>query len=144
MGHLDLAYDYLAEAALMDLGDLHNNTRNGVHIAALAGGWMALVAGFGGLRARQGTLCFAPRLPDALSRMAFNLFYRGRRLSVSVTPSSATYTLQEGISLELIHCGEAFKLTAAEPVTRPIPPAPVRDRPIQPPGRAPMPRRQHH
>ena len=50
-GHLDLAYDYLGEAALMDLRDLEHNTRDGIHIASLAGTWVALVSGFGGLRA---------------------------------------------------------------------------------------------
>ena len=54
VGHLDLAFDYLGEAALMDLRDLENNTRDGVHIASLAGAWMALVAGFGGLRHEDG------------------------------------------------------------------------------------------
>ena len=53
-GHLDLAYDYLAETALMDLDDLEHNTRDGLHIAALAGSWIALVQGFGGMRYRPG------------------------------------------------------------------------------------------
>ena len=61
-GHLDLAHDYLGEAALMDLRDLEHNTRDGLHIASLAGTWTALVAGLGGLRVRNGRLRFAPRL----------------------------------------------------------------------------------
>src|SRR5262249_53937927 len=44
VGHLDLAYDYFGEAALMDLHDLEHNTRDGVHIASLAGAWLAAVA----------------------------------------------------------------------------------------------------
>ena len=54
VGHLDLAFDYLGEAALMDLRDLEHNTRDGVHIASLAGTWIALVDGFGGLRHANG------------------------------------------------------------------------------------------
>ena len=64
VGHLDLAFDYLGEAALMDLRDLEHNTRDGVHIASLAGTWIALVGGFGGLRTQDGTVSFAPRLPE--------------------------------------------------------------------------------
>ena len=86
VGHLDLAFDYLGEAALMDLRDLEHNTRDGVHIASLAGAWIALVGGFGGLRHRDGTVSFAPRLPQALSRLAFTLLIRGRRLRVEVDP----------------------------------------------------------
>ncbi len=50
VGHLELAYDYFGEAALMDLGDLEHNTRDGLHLASLAGSWIAAVAGFGGMR----------------------------------------------------------------------------------------------
>jgi len=50
VGHLDLGYAYLGEAAPMDLDDLEHNTRDGLHIASLAGSWIALVAGFGGMR----------------------------------------------------------------------------------------------
>ncbi|MDG4765075.1 hypothetical protein O7632_13345 [Solwaraspora sp. WMMD406] len=49
-GHLDLAYDLFAEAALHDLADLGDRTTDGLHLAALAGAWIALVAGFGVLR----------------------------------------------------------------------------------------------
>src|SRR5204862_7449899 len=62
VGQLQLAYDYLGEAALVDLHDLHHNVRDGLHIASLAGAWTALVAGFGGLRLQKGSLWFAPRL----------------------------------------------------------------------------------
>lgn len=142
LGHLDLAYDYLAEAALIDLSDLEHNTRDGVHIAALAGGWTALVAGLGGLRARQGQLSFAPRLPDGLSRLSFNLFYRGRRLNVRAEADTAAYTLHEGDTIDLRHHGDPFTLTADTTVERPIPPPPVLPPPMQPPGRAPT-RRVH-
>ena len=37
VGHLELAYDYFGEAALIDLHDLEQNTRDGLHIASLAG-----------------------------------------------------------------------------------------------------------
>ena len=67
VGHLELAYDYFAEAALMDLHDLEHNTRDGLHIASLAGAWIAAVAGFGGMRDHDGELTFAPRLPPASS-----------------------------------------------------------------------------
>ena len=66
VGQLDLAHDYLAEAALMDLRDVEHNTSDGVHMASLAGAWMALVAGFGGMRAGAGSLAFSPRLPGGM------------------------------------------------------------------------------
>ncbi|MFG2123398.1 glycoside hydrolase family 65 protein [Streptomyces sp. NPDC048710] len=143
-GHLRLAYAYLGEAALMDLDDLEHNTRDGLHIASLAGTWIALVAGFGGLRRYIGEdgkpdlLAFAPRLPEALSRVAFTVLVRGRRLKVDIGPAHARYRLVEGEPLVLLHHGERLTVTADAPVDRPVPSVPVRPEPQQPPGRRPV------
>jgi alpha,alpha-trehalose phosphorylase len=137
VGHLDLALDYLGEAALMDLHDLEHNTRDGVHIAALAGTWVALVSGFGGLRDADGTFSFAPRLPAGLARLAFTLFIRGRRLRVEITHAETRYALADGDPLEILHHGQTVSLSAGKPQARPIPAAPSRTRPSQPPGREP-------
>jgi alpha,alpha-trehalose phosphorylase len=142
VGHVELAYDYFGEAALMDLHDLERNTRDGVHIASLAGAWIAAVAGLGGMRDHGGALSFAPRLPEDLSRLAFRLCYRGRRLTVEVEDDEATYTLVAGEPLEVRHYGDPVRLTRGAPVTRPVPPAPERTRPSQPPGREPRERRR--
>src|SRR5262249_39250207 len=92
-GHLDLAYDYLVEAALLDIEDLEHNTRDGVHIAALAGAWIGLVDGFGGLRNRGDYLCFSPRLPKQLHRLSFKLRYPGRVLQLTTMQHSAVHSL---------------------------------------------------
>jgi alpha,alpha-trehalose phosphorylase len=141
VGHLELAYDYFGEAALIDLDNLEHNTRDGLHIASLAGAWIVAVAGFGGMRDHGGRLTFAPRLPERLNRLAFGLCFRGRRLKVEVDQQRARYSLRQGEALEIAHHGETFTVTAAELVMRAIPPAETRDAPTQPPGRAPVRRR---
>jgi alpha,alpha-trehalose phosphorylase len=136
-GHLELAHDYLAEAALMDLSDLEHNTRDGLHIASLAGSWIALVAGFGGLRDHGGKLSFQPQLPPSISRLRFAIRWRGATVQVAITHDEVTYTLQDGQSVELRHAGEPFTL-GTEPVHRPTCHVePITPRPSQPPGRAP-------
>ncbi len=137
VGHLELAYDYLCEAALIDLDDLQHNTRDGLHIASLAGTWIAAVAGFGGLRDHDGVLSFSPRLPKELTRLAFRVCFRGRRLLVEVAPEQASYSLLQGSSLEIVHHGEKATVDPKQLLTRPIPPPPKRDAPKQPAGRAP-------
>ena len=137
VGHLRLAYDYLGEAALMDLNDLENNTRDGLHIASLAGTWTALVAGFGGMRHHAGILEFSPRLPERISRLAFTVQMRRQRLHVEVTATRADYTLVEGDSLEIRHCGLPLTVTAKTPQTRPLPPVTPSPEPEQPMGRRP-------
>ncbi|MGH3694397.1 MAG: glycoside hydrolase family 65 protein [Pseudonocardiaceae bacterium] len=141
-GHLDLAYDYLCETALVDLTDLAHNTDHGLHIAALAGAWSALVAGFGGLRhLDDGGLAFAPSLPEALTRITFRLRWRGQRLRVQITRGTAEYRLLEGEELELNHYGQPITLTGEAPQVRSIPSVPPPDQLVQPVGREPLARR---
>ncbi|MEV4630422.1 glycoside hydrolase family 65 protein [Micromonospora sp. NPDC049523] len=142
VGHLELAHDYLGEAALMDLHDLNQNTRDGVHVASLAGAWIALVAGFGGMRDHGDTLSFAPRLPNRIDRLEFSLVWHGHRLRVDVRERETTYSLRDGDRsggvVELFHHGEKVRVTSDEPVTKPVPEArPAGPAPKQPPGRAP-------
>jgi alpha,alpha-trehalose phosphorylase len=137
-GHLPLALDYAAEAALMDLYDVEHNARDGLHVAALGGAWIAFVFGFGGMRDQGDVLTFAPRLPDGLTRLAFSILRRGLCLRVEVTTRKASYSLTRGAGpLRVVHHGEALELRGATPVVRPIPPAPERRPPTQPPGREP-------
>ena len=138
VGHLELAYDYFAEAALMDLQDIEHNTRDGVHIAALAGSWLAAVAGFGGMRDHDGYLSFAPSLPSRLARLSFGLLFRGRLVKVEATKREATYKLDRGDPLEISHWGEAITVSTDAAMTREIPErAPPGPQPKQPPGREP-------
>ena len=141
VGHLELAYAYLGEAALMDLDDLEHNTRDGLHIASLAGSWIGVVAGFGGMRDYDGVLSFSPRLPQELTRLAFRICFRDRRLLVEVEHGQASYSLLEGAPLEIVHHGQRATVDADPPLTRPIPPPPPRAAPSQPRGREPSGRR---
>ncbi|HZE51426.1 MAG TPA: glycosyl hydrolase family 65 protein [Jatrophihabitantaceae bacterium] len=136
-GHLELAHDYLAEAALMDLADLEHNSRDGLHIASLAGAWIALVAGFGGMRDHGGTLSFHPQLPPGITRLSFAMRWRGATLQVAVTPEAAVYTRLDGPAIEIQHGDDTFTLDGA-PVTRPVQQVtPITPTPQQPADRAP-------
>ena len=99
------------------------------------------MGGFGGLRHRDGTASFAPRLPQALTRLAFKVVLRGRPLRVEVTHAEATYALGDGQPLEILHYDEKVQLSAGKPEVRPIEAVPARPRPSQPPGREPVRRR---
>ncbi|WP_083410876.1 glycoside hydrolase family 65 protein [Mycolicibacterium rutilum] len=145
VGHLELAHDYTYEAAMIDLRDLHRNTRDGLHMASLAGAWTALVAGFGGLRDDEGLLTLNPRLPSGISRLRFRLRWRNFRLTVDVNHADVTYTLRDGPGATLLirHAGEDLELTSQEPTTVPVRRCePMLPPPAQPPGREPLRRRR--
>ncbi|MCW2528186.1 MAG: glycoside hydrolase family 65 central catalytic [Pseudonocardiales bacterium] len=141
VGQLELAHDYLREAALMDLRDLEHNTRDGVHVASLAGAWLALVCGFGGLRDYDGQLSFAPRLPKGISRLTFAIRWQGCKVRVVAAGDTVQYSLEDGpdAKVSVLHHGQQFNLATGAPVEFPIPPiTPLTPRPSQPPGRAPV------
>jgi len=139
VGHPDLAFDYLAETALADLRGLRGDTANGLHLGALAGSWIALVQGLGGMRrAAGGELGFAPRLPGGLRRLSFAVGERGNVLRVEITPDAATYRLVSGPGpVRIRHHGSPLTLPGPAPASGPIPPLAPRARPSQPPGREP-------
>jgi alpha,alpha-trehalose phosphorylase len=142
VGHLQLAHDYLGEAALMDLNDLEHNVRDGVHMGSLAGAWLAVVAGLGGMRHNGDALGFAPRLPPRIQSLTFRLTFLGRLIKVTVNRRSAAYTLVRGKPLSFEHHGQEVRLRVGSPVRRPVPEIPALPEPRQPPGRAPVRRGQ--
>jgi trehalose/maltose hydrolase-like predicted phosphorylase len=140
VGHLELAHDYAWEAALVDLRDLHANTRDGLHMASLAGAWSTVVEGFGGLRERGDVLSLAPRLPAGITRLRFRLRRNGLRLLVEADQETARVTLRDGrdARLSVLLYGEPVEVTGAEPVQRAVVPLkPLLPAPEQPPGYAP-------
>jgi len=138
VGHLELAYDYWAETIFTDLYNLHGNSVQGLHLAALAGAWTVAVCGFGGMRDYNGRVTFAPRLPPKLSCLAFRILVNGRPITVKVGRYSATYHLVEGEPFTSDHHGQEFTIAVDEPVTLPIPAAPVVEPVAQPKGREPI------
>ena len=137
VGHLELAHDYALEAALIDLRDLHRNSRQGLHMASLAGSWTALVEGFGGLRENGGALCFDPALPSGISRLSFHLRWQGALVHVDVTHDEASWSV-EGGDVTLFLAGSPVEVTDGTTVTRALTPrTPLLPPPSQPPGLEP-------
>jgi alpha,alpha-trehalose phosphorylase len=150
LGHLDLAHAYVREAALMDLDDLDHNTADGLHMASLAGGWIGLVCGFGGLRDHGGRLCLSPRLPATVSRLSFSLRWRGSLIRVVIVSDRVEYLLlgptdqppsiddDHRPGIELVHDGRLLRLEPDRPVRADLTPAAAAtEPPRQPAGRAP-------
>ncbi len=137
VGHLDLAYDYLVECALMDLGDLEHNTRDGLHIASIAGTWIALVAGFAGMRDHTGSLTFRPQLPERITALRFTLVVRGGRLTVEIDPSTTRYAYQGPEELCFSHYDESVTLMDGESISLPVTRTRAGPAPSQPARRGP-------
>ena len=109
-------------ALLMDLADVAGNVSDGVHVAAAAGAWMALVFGFGGVSDFDGQLSIDPRLPRRCDGLEFSLRFHDRQLRVTLTHEEERYALDEGDPLDVTIRGEAHQLVPGS--TLRLPPKP--------------------
>ncbi|UBM59242.1 glycoside hydrolase family 65 protein [Marinilongibacter aquaticus] len=82
---VDQAYDLYVRTARLDLDDYNNDTEDGLHITAMAGAWMAVVKGFGGMRIQDGSLSFDPVLPESWKSYSFRVGFRGLVKEVKVS-----------------------------------------------------------
>jgi alpha,alpha-trehalose phosphorylase len=118
VGYPEAALEYFLAASRVDLDDAHGNTADGIHVASCGGTWLALVAGFGGLRDADGEIRFRPQLPAGWERLRFRVEVRGQLIEVDMTPGETGYRLVEGRGLLISHCGEQLRLTPGAPVRR--------------------------
>jgi alpha,alpha-trehalose phosphorylase len=113
LGLLDSALHYFREGARLDLDDLHGNAGHGAHMAAMAGSWLGLVWGFGGLRiARDGKLHLRPLLPTGWRGYHFSLQWQGRLVRVKVDGRGVDYELCAGAPLTIWHNDAPADLTS--------------------------------
>ncbi|HMR50458.1 MAG TPA: glycosyl hydrolase family 65 protein [Arachnia sp.] len=117
VGYQDMAMNYFLSGLFVDLGDLHSNARDGVHIASTGGVWSALIYGFAGLRDYHGDISFDPRLPAQWPSMRFPLQIRGSRLRVLLEREAISFEVERGEAVEVSVRGELVVVIPGEVVT---------------------------
>ncbi|MDP5278245.1 glycosyl hydrolase family 65 protein [Sphingomonas sp. DG1-23] len=120
VGHDDAALRFFRDASFVDIEDQHGNTDHGVHMASLAGSWLALVWGFAGFRPGENGFGFRPKLPAAWNGYRFGMRWRGSELRVAVTGEGARYEIVAGPALSLAHNGEDIRIAPGESWTGPL------------------------
>jgi maltose phosphorylase len=85
LGDIDRAYEFYLRTSRLDIDDYNNDTEDGCHITSMAGTWMAVVEGFGGMRVKDGVLSFNPLLPHKWEAFSFQVGFRGSLLNVRVS-----------------------------------------------------------
>lgn len=108
------AYEYFMETARMDLDDNHNNAHYGVHTAAMAGTWMAVVHGFAGMRNYDGDIYFKPHLPKQLEGFKFKVKIKNCQLEVEVSSDQVIYRLLKGSNLKFYHGKKQLEINKEE------------------------------
>lgn len=84
LGRMNQAYEFYLRTSRLDLDDYNREVHEGLHITSMAGTWMSIVEGFGGMRVRNNKLHFSPQIPKQWQSYSFNLIFRGRIIKVKV------------------------------------------------------------
>ena len=84
LDRLEAAYAFYLRTSRLDLDDYNKEVHEGLHITSMAGTWMSVVEGFGGLRVHEETLVLEPKLPQAWDSFQFKILFRGAVLEVAV------------------------------------------------------------
>ncbi|MBI3285015.1 MAG: glycoside hydrolase family 65 protein [Burkholderiales bacterium] len=106
LGYEELAYKFYLRTARLDLDDYNHDTDDGLHITSMAGTWMAVVEGFGGVRVQNGGLQLAPALPKQWQAYSFKLGFRGVLLKVAVQNDAVVISNESAQDLTLSVYGQ--------------------------------------
>ena len=119
LGRMEKAEDLFGFATRMDLDDYNRNSCEGLHTTSIAGAWMNIVYGFGGLRSDSDILAIAPCIPAGWTKYTFSVRSGGSVLRVQVEQDGVTLTCVEGGDLTLSLYGKELVATA-EPARYPM------------------------
>jgi maltose phosphorylase len=101
LGKEEKAYEMYLRTARLDLDDFNNDTEDGLHITSMAGTWMSVVKGFGGMRVKDGKASFKPVLPKEWTNYSFRVGFRGQLLKVSVSNNGVAISNLSGKDIEV-------------------------------------------
>jgi maltose phosphorylase len=103
LGDIDRAYQFYLRTSRLDIDDYNNDTEDGCHITSMAGTWMSVVEGFGGMRVKEGVLSFSPLLPHQWQAFSFQVGFRGALLNVRVSKNGVSIrnTSDKGIAVKV-------------------------------------------
>ena len=123
LGMADKAYEMYLRTARLDLDDYNNDTEDGCHITSMAGTWLAVVQGFGGMRVTTEGLSFSPYCPAGWRSFAFKIRYRGVLVQVTTTQQDVTVQNFSAAPLTLTVLGQSLTVAGGgkQTVTVPAP-----------------------
>jgi maltose phosphorylase len=78
----------------------------------MAGTWLAIVQGFGGMRVKEDVLHFDPQIPEKWNAFAFNILFRGNQLNIKVEKRKTIIQNIKGEGIDLFVNGKIVHISA--------------------------------
>ena len=110
LGRMNQAYEFYLQTSRLDLDDYNYEVHEGLHITSMAGTWMSIVEGFGGMRIKNGQLNFSPKIPKQWKSYSFKINFRGKILKVSVEQTKFSFEVTGDEPLIIIVNGQPTRV----------------------------------
>lgn len=110
LDRMDQAYEFYLRTSRLDLDDYNHEVEEGCHITSMAGTWMSIVEGFGGLKIVDDKPSFDTKLPKEWSSFSFKMNFRNQILTVTVSHDETAVTTSGDEPVEVIVNGEIREL----------------------------------
>ena len=106
LDRMDQAYTFYLRTSRLDLDDYNHEVEEGLHITSMAGTWMSIVEGFGGMRIKNDTLSFEPKIPEQWEGYSFKVNFRNQILKINITQNSTKFELKGDSELNILVNGK--------------------------------------
>jgi maltose phosphorylase len=116
IGNIETAYELYLRTARLDLDDYNNEVSNGLHITSMAGTWLAIVEGFGGMRINDGKVILNPLIPANWQSYSFHARFRGVLFEVKVTKECVTINNLSEKPLDLDIYDKKYQITGLQKI----------------------------
>ena len=111
IGDYDKAYEMYLRTARLDLDDYNNDTIDGLHITSMAGTWLSIVKGFGGMRVKNGTLSFEPQIPEQWKSLSFKIKFRSHNICIYFSQEQIILSKDSTDPVQVIVNNDVFTLS---------------------------------
>jgi maltose phosphorylase len=117
LGRMEQAYTFYLRTSRLDLDDYNKEVEEGLHITSMAGTWMSIVEGFGGMRVLEDKLHFYPQIPEQWDSYSFKVNFRSRIIKITVNKKGSSYYLIGNEEMSIRVNGERLVLLPNKTVT---------------------------
>lgn len=102
LGRMEQAYTFYLRTSRLDLDDYNKEVHEGLHITSMAGTWMSIVEGFGGMRVKNNSLSFEPKIPKQWKAYSFKVNFRNQIIKVTVTQKETQFEIEGTQELQIL------------------------------------------
>ena len=117
LDRMEQAYTFYLRTSRLDLDDYNHEVHEGLHITSMAGTWMSIVEGFGGMRVKNDTLSFEPKIPAQWEGYSFKVNFRHQIITVSVNQNETQFKLEGDKDLTIYVDGKEVSISPNNMVT---------------------------